>query len=104
MSPPPRVRHGGAGGAGGPVVQLMMLLHSAISAGTYLAAKRGLAEVGPFELALGRLALGDLARDLRGAHAWTGGPRALRAGACPLRAGRRDLPAPALARPARARS
>jgi len=39
------------------VVHLMMLLHSAISAGTYLAAKRGLAELGPFELALVRFAL-----------------------------------------------
>lgn len=33
-----------------------MLLHSAISAGTYLAAKRGLAELGPIELALARFA------------------------------------------------
>lgn len=33
-----------------------MLLHSAISAGTYLAAKRGLAELGPVELALARFA------------------------------------------------
>jgi drug/metabolite transporter (DMT)-like permease len=41
----------------GPVVHLMMLLHSAISAGTYLAAKRGLVELGPFELALVRFAL-----------------------------------------------
>lgn len=39
------------------MVQLTMLLHSAISAGTYLAAKRGLAELGPFELALVRFAL-----------------------------------------------
>ena len=39
------------------MVHLMMLLHSAISAGTYLAAKRGLAELGPFELALVRFVL-----------------------------------------------
>lgn len=34
-----------------------MFLHSAISAGTYLAAKRALAELGPFELALVRFLL-----------------------------------------------
>ncbi len=33
-----------------------MLVHSVISAGTYLAAKRGLAELGPIELALARFA------------------------------------------------
>jgi len=33
-----------------------MLIHSAISAGTYLAAKRGLEELGPVELALARFA------------------------------------------------
>lgn len=39
------------------MVSLMMILHSAISAGTYLAAKRGLQELGPFELALARFVL-----------------------------------------------
>lgn len=35
----------------------MMLLHSAISAGTYLAAKRALGELSPFEVALARFTL-----------------------------------------------
>ena len=35
-------------------VHLLMLLHSVISAGTYLAAKRALGELSPFELALAR--------------------------------------------------
>jgi drug/metabolite transporter (DMT)-like permease len=39
------------------VVPLLMILHSAISAGTYLAAKRALQELGPFELALARFVL-----------------------------------------------
>jgi drug/metabolite transporter (DMT)-like permease len=39
------------------VIHLVMLLHSVISAGTYLAAKRALAELSPFELALGRFVL-----------------------------------------------
>jgi drug/metabolite transporter (DMT)-like permease len=39
------------------VIHLVMLLHSAISAGTFLAAKRALAELSPFELALGRFVL-----------------------------------------------
>jgi len=39
------------------VVELAMLLHSAISAGTYLAAKRALAELSPFEVALARFVL-----------------------------------------------
>ena len=39
------------------VVELVMLLHSAISAGTYLAAKRALGELSPFEVALVRFAL-----------------------------------------------
>jgi drug/metabolite transporter (DMT)-like permease len=39
------------------VIHLVMLLHSVISAGTYLAAKRALAELSPFELALGRFLL-----------------------------------------------
>jgi len=34
-----------------------MLLHSVISAGTYLAAKRALAELSPFEVALARFVL-----------------------------------------------
>ena len=38
-------------------VQLAMLLHSVISAGTYLAAKRAVAELSPFEVALFRFAL-----------------------------------------------
>lgn len=38
-------------------VHLLMLLHSVISAGTYLAAKRALAELGPWELALARFSL-----------------------------------------------
>ncbi|HET7752450.1 MAG TPA: DMT family transporter [Anaeromyxobacteraceae bacterium] len=36
------------------MVHLLMLLHSALSAGTYLAAKRALVELSPFELALVR--------------------------------------------------
>ncbi len=39
------------------LVSWMMILHSAISAGTYLAAKRGLQDLGPFELALARFVL-----------------------------------------------
>ena len=39
------------------MVELAMLLHSAISAGTYLAAKRALAELSPFEVALARFVL-----------------------------------------------
>jgi drug/metabolite transporter (DMT)-like permease len=39
------------------MVELAMLLHSVISAGTYLAAKRALAELSPFELALARFSL-----------------------------------------------
>jgi drug/metabolite transporter (DMT)-like permease len=38
------------------MVHLLMLLHSALSAGTYLAAKRALVELSPFELALVRFA------------------------------------------------
>jgi drug/metabolite transporter (DMT)-like permease len=38
------------------MVHLVMLLHSALSAGTYLAAKRALVELSPFELALARFA------------------------------------------------
>lgn len=41
-------------------VQLVMLLHSVISAGTYLAAKRALAELSAFELALVRFGLTGL--------------------------------------------
>ncbi len=37
-----------------------MLLHSALSAGTYLAAKRALGELSPFELALARFSLAGL--------------------------------------------
>lgn len=39
------------------MVHLLMLLHSALSAGTYLAAKRALGELSPFELALVRFVL-----------------------------------------------
>jgi len=39
------------------LIDLLMLLHSLISAGTYLAAKRALAELSPFELALARFTL-----------------------------------------------
>ncbi|HYG68565.1 MAG TPA: DMT family transporter, partial [Anaeromyxobacteraceae bacterium] len=39
------------------MIHLVMFLHSAISAGTYLAGKRALAELSPFELALGRFVL-----------------------------------------------
>lgn len=42
------------------MVSLVMLLHSAISAGTYLAAKRALGELSPFELALARFTLAGL--------------------------------------------
>lgn len=38
-------------------VQLAMLLHSLLSAGTYLAAKRAVAELSPFEIALFRFAV-----------------------------------------------
>ncbi|GAO02242.1 DMT family transporter [Anaeromyxobacter sp. PSR-1] len=43
------------------MVHLVMFLHSAISAGTYLAAKRALGELSPFEVALVRFALSSLA-------------------------------------------
>ncbi len=39
------------------MIDLLMLIHSVISAGTYLAAKRALAELSPFELALARFVL-----------------------------------------------
>jgi drug/metabolite transporter (DMT)-like permease len=42
------------------VIDLVMLLHSALSAGTYLAAKRALAELSPFEVALARFGLAML--------------------------------------------
>jgi drug/metabolite transporter (DMT)-like permease len=42
------------------MVHLVMLLHSIISAGTYLAAKRALGELGPFEVALARFTLAGL--------------------------------------------
>lgn len=38
-------------------VHLLMVLHSVVSAGTYLAAKRALAELSPWELALARFSL-----------------------------------------------
>lgn len=43
------------------MVHLVMFLHSAISAGTYLAAKRALGELSPFEVALVRFGLSSLA-------------------------------------------
>ncbi len=39
------------------MVHVLMLIHSALSAGTYLAAKRALGELSPFELALVRFVL-----------------------------------------------
>lgn len=39
------------------MVHLLMFLHSLLSAGTYLAAKRALGELSPFELALARFAM-----------------------------------------------
>ncbi len=39
------------------MVHLVMFLHSAIQAGTYIAAKRALGELSPFELALARFTL-----------------------------------------------
>jgi drug/metabolite transporter (DMT)-like permease len=39
------------------VAHLLMFIHTALSAGTYLAAKRALGELSPFELALARFAL-----------------------------------------------
>jgi drug/metabolite transporter (DMT)-like permease len=42
------------------VIDLVMLLHSALSAGTYLAAKRALGELSPFELALVRFSFAGL--------------------------------------------
>jgi drug/metabolite transporter (DMT)-like permease len=47
-----------------------MILHSAISAGTYLAAKRALQELGPFELALARFVL---AAGIYAAMVWRAG-------------------------------
>jgi drug/metabolite transporter (DMT)-like permease len=41
-------------------IHLVMLLHSVVSAGTYLAAKRALAELSPWELALARFVLAAL--------------------------------------------
>ena len=43
------------------MIDLAMLLHSALSAGTYLFAKRALGELSPFELALARFSLAALA-------------------------------------------
>jgi drug/metabolite transporter (DMT)-like permease len=43
------------------VLHLLMFVHSALSAGTYLAGKRALAEVSPVELALVRFALAAVA-------------------------------------------
>ena len=40
-----------------PVIDLVMLLHSVLSAGTYLFAKRALLELSPFEVALARFTL-----------------------------------------------
>ena len=42
------------------MIDLVMLLHSALSAGTYLAAKRALGELSPFELALARFSMAGL--------------------------------------------
>ena len=42
------------------MIDLVMLLHSALSAGTYLLAKRALAELSPFELALARFSFAGL--------------------------------------------
>jgi drug/metabolite transporter (DMT)-like permease len=42
------------------LIDLLMLLHSALSAGTYLAAKRALGELSPFEVALARFTLAGL--------------------------------------------
>ncbi|MGA8891126.1 MAG: DMT family transporter [Anaeromyxobacteraceae bacterium] len=42
------------------MIDLVMLLHSALSAGTYLAAKRALGELSPFELALARFSFAAL--------------------------------------------
>jgi drug/metabolite transporter (DMT)-like permease len=42
------------------VIDLVMLLHSVLSAGTYLAAKRALGELSPFELALARFTFAGL--------------------------------------------
>ncbi len=42
------------------MIDLVMLLHSALSAGTYLAAKRALGELSPFELALARFSIAGL--------------------------------------------
>jgi drug/metabolite transporter (DMT)-like permease len=42
------------------LIDLVMLLHSALSAGTYLAAKRALGELSPFELALARFSMAAL--------------------------------------------
>jgi drug/metabolite transporter (DMT)-like permease len=42
------------------LIDLLMLLHSALSAGTYLAAKQALGELSPFEVALARFTLAGL--------------------------------------------
>ena len=42
------------------MIDLVMLLHSALSAGTYIAAKRALGELSPFELALARFSIAGL--------------------------------------------
>ncbi len=42
------------------MIDLVMLLHSVLSAGTYLAAKRALGELSPFELALARFSFAGL--------------------------------------------
>ena len=63
------------------MTDLAMLLHSMLSAGTYLAAKRALGELSPFEVALARFTLASLI--YAGLLAWRRPVRPL---------GRRDLP------------
>jgi len=57
------------------VIHLLMALHSLISAGTYISAKRALAELSPFELALGRFTLAAI---LYGVLLWRWGARIAR--------------------------
>ncbi len=52
-----------------------MLLHSVVSAGTYLAAKRALAELSPFEVALARFSLAALVYAALLAWRWRPVPR-----------------------------
>jgi drug/metabolite transporter (DMT)-like permease len=57
------------------MIDLVMFLHSAVSAGTYLAAKRALGELSPFEVALARFGLAALVYAALIAWRWKPVPR-----------------------------